>query len=171
MIAVTIPLIGFYFFDVPSYFNEMRYAVYLTPKVVSVGKSDWTVKKIAQIANNNPYPIYHLQVEMRETPLGSNIDKIVITPEPYNVRTEYSTTTNLNGFVLGGNTKSTGKKWRCAIIYKVNAHSKIDVEFSIPPSPRQERFELELISFQREPLDFFEKSKITYFRFTNPCTK
>ncbi len=163
ILATIISFVSFFLFDIPSSLNSWYYAVYLTPKIISVNKSDWATKKSIQIVNNNPYPIYAVQLKISEITLNSNIDDIQIKPQPYIIETKFSSSTDMNGLVTSENLN--GKKWRRSVIYVVNSHSKIDIQLTIPPAPTREKFKLEITDFRKESTNIFESGNTTLIPF------
>lgn len=164
-VATVTGLISFFIFDVPSRIKEIRYAVYLTPKTIFINQSNWATKKSLQIVNNNAYPIYAVQLKISETKIGSNIDGFQIKPQPHLINTNFSSTTDMNGIVVSGNSKTDNKKWKRALIYKIDPHSQIDVELTIPASTRSERFNLKITHFQKESINILEQKNTTLFPF------
>ena len=158
-VVIIISLISFFFLDVPSFFKEWYYSIYITPKTISVDKSNWAIKKSVQIVNNNPYPIYAVQLKISEVTQNSNIDDIEIKPQSYIINTNFSSSTDMNAFIISGYSKINDKKWKRSIIYKIDSHSQIDIQLTIPPPSAQEEFKLEITDFSKEARDILENQQ------------
>jgi hypothetical protein len=164
-LAVIVGLIAFFFFEVPSYLKDKYYAVYLTPKLISVEKGGWGIKKSVQIVNNNPYPIYAVQIKLSEITSNSNIDDVQIKPQPDIMETTYSSSTDVNAFIISGYSKVDSKKWKRSIIYKIDPHSQINIMITIPTSLTAEKLKLAITDFRKEPINIFEDGNKTLFPF------
>ncbi|MFA6050446.1 MAG: hypothetical protein WC761_04595 [Candidatus Paceibacterota bacterium] len=165
VIALLAGIIGFFAFDLPSKVRDLYYAVYLTPKSILVDKSEWSTIKTVEIVNNNPHPIYSVQLEISEANAGSNMDNLMITPRPHIVSTSYSTTTDMNAFVISGRSNLTGKKWKQSIIYEIGARSAVPIQVTIPASSRSEKFILRITDYGRESNSIHEQEGATLIKF------
>lgn len=165
ILAIIITAITFFLFDIPTRIREWRYSIHLTPKVVSINKSNWVTTKKILIVNNNPYPIFTVKLEISEKKLGTNIDHIKIKPEPYITPTNFNPTTDLNAFIISGVSKITGKKWKRSIIYQIDAGSSINIKLTIPPPVKAEEFKLRIASFSKESNPVFNTKNATRINF------
>ena len=109
--------------------------------------------------NNNPYPIYAVQLKISEVTQNSNIDDIEIKPQSYIINTNFSSSTDMNAFIISGYSKINDKKWKRSIIYKIDSHSQIDIQLTIPPPSAQEEFKLEITDFSKEARDILENQQ------------
>lgn len=164
-IFLVVGAINLFVFDIPSRFSEWYYAVYLAPKAIFVDKNEWSTTKSAEIVNNNPYPIYNVQLKILEDETGTNIDSIVIKPESYIISTNFSSSTDMNAFVISGVSKIDGRKWKVTPIYKIDAHSSININLVIPPSNKPEEFRLKIMNFNKESNDFYQRENSTLVKF------
>lgn len=158
---MIIGLVTFVLLDIPTFFREWFYAVYLTPKKIQLGPSDWAAVKQIQVVNNNRYPIYSVQLRIYEKTKGSNIDAIQIQPvserhliERIGQQNGYEI--DLNAFVISGHTKD-GLRWKRAFINKVNQNSEIDIKITIPASKRKADLKLKITNFEKEAAGVLQK--------------
>jgi|SRR3989344_2752093 len=165
ILATCVGILSFFAFDLPSRFGDWYYAVYLTPKVIAVKPSQWSTTITAQIVNNNPYPIYSVQLEISETNTGSNIDGVQIKPDSHILPTTFSTSTDMNAFVISGYSKLDGKKWKRSIVYQIDAHSTVNVVITIPATTIPEKFILRATDFGRDANPILQQQAATLVNF------
>lgn len=164
-VSAVVGLISFFAFDAPSYIRDWYYSVYITPKLISIEKGDWEVIKYVQIVNNNPYPIFAVQLELIEVNSGSNIENVKIQPQPNIVATNFSTSTDMNAFVISGFSKFSGKKWKRSIIYQIDPRSQVGIRVTIPSSSMREEFKLQIADFRKEAMNILQSQGTTRIDF------
>jgi len=165
IIGLIVGIIGFFAFDLPSHLSDWYYAVYLTPKTIFVEKGDWSTTKSVQIVNNKPYPIYSIQLEVSEANTGTNIDNIDIKPQPHIVSTNFSTSTDMNAFVISGYSKLDNRKWKRSIIYQIDAHSSFSINLTVPASSVAEKFNLRITDFSKDSNAILQQNAATFVNF------
>lgn len=150
----------FFVFDFPAKIKALLFAVSVTPKIISVGKSDWVTKTSIQVVNNKSYPIYSVQLEFAEIVQDSQIDGVVIKPEPHMVDG-----IDMNAFVISKEDKKTKLKTKVAPLHQLNSQTTLNVHVSIPATKKTEEFRIKVVGYKKNPASVREQGKATLVNF------
>ena len=152
-LAVILGIISFLFFDVPTKWKEWRYGVYLTPKKIISVPSDWVMTKNLQVVNNNPYPIYAVELRISEKNNSENLNKVrtKVSKEEHAIQMPNKVLfpVDLNAFEIFGKNKN-GESWRRLVVYKINPRSHMDIEIELPATKDLNKFDIKLTYFSKE---------------------
>jgi hypothetical protein len=153
----------------PSKFREWRYSLYVVPNKIVIKPQNFTEIRNIQIVNNNPYPIYSVQLKIIEKNNSLNLTELkvkVLTEEVFFEETDKQKMKPLdrNAFEIHGETKD-GNKWRRPIIYKINANSHVDIAITFPPAKTGSHLLFQITHFTREdsPIRLINDSIYTEF--------
>lgn len=160
LIVGIVGLVIFFVFDFLSKIKALLFTVSITPKTISVDKSDWVTKTSIQVVNNKSYPIYSLQLEFTEVVVGSQIDGVIIKPEPNIVGG-----IDMNAFVISKKNKTTKLKTKVAPIHQLNAGATLNIDISIPATKKIEEFRIKVTDYKKNPAPVRQQGKATLVNF------
>lgn len=146
---MIIGLIAFFVFDIPTKIKEWRYSIYLTPKIITIEPSKWNTTKSILAVNNNPYPIYSVQLKISEDLNGGYITNIKSEVSKENYPHNFGDAEiDLNAFVISGLSKK--ENWQRIILHKIDPNSSIDIKLLIPQGENSSKLKLKITNFNKE---------------------
>lgn len=163
ILGVVIGIIGlviFFIFEFPSKLKGLLFAVSVSPREISVDKSDWVTKTSIDVKNNKPYPLYSLQLELIETNSGSSIDDISIEPQSHMVGN-----INMNAFVISKEDKKSNIRTKVVPLHKIDAQSSLPINISIPATQKLEKYKIRVANYKKTPTPIREQGKATFVNF------
>jgi hypothetical protein len=153
-------LIIFFVFDLPTKIKTWFFSVYVTPKEITVDKSDWVTKTSIRVINNKSYPIYSVQLQLIETAEGSNIEDLIIKPESY-----FVDGIDMNAFVISTENKETKLRTKVVPLHQVNSQSSLNINITIPATQKTEKFKIKIVDYKKNPSPVREQGQATLVNF------
>jgi hypothetical protein len=160
VVVAVLALISFFVFDLPSKIKEWVFAVYVTPKLITVDKSDWVTKTSLQVINNKSFPIYSVELHVVETVVGTHIEDMEIKPEPYMI-----SGTDMNAFVISKEDKKTKLRSKVVPLHHLKPQSSLNINIIIPATQKLEKFKVKIVGYKKEPVVVREQNKVTLVKF------
>lgn len=147
LLLAFIAIVGFFWGDIPSIIQSRKYEVYLSPERIHI-PAGWGIINNIQIINNNPYPIYSVQIEVTDEKnvidfKGIEIEKIDAQSIPVSLDNSYVVDMSYFQFI--------GQNFMTVFVYRVDSRSVANLKISMPYSPMDNNLQFRIADFQKEP--------------------